>query len=83
MHRMWSFFCQDKRDDILPQEIKEKWDYRNNTAHSRDNNNELLIKDLKLGTHEIDEFWSHVKKNKKILPKNFSQTLNKVMRTLT
>lgn len=27
--------------------------------------NDMLIKDLKLGVHEIDEFWSFVKKNKK------------------
>ena len=27
--------------------------------------NELLIRDLKLGTHEIDEFWSYVKKKTK------------------
>ena len=43
----------------------------------------FLIKDVKLGTHEIDEFWSFVKKNKKKLPRNFSQTLSKAMRTLT
>ncbi len=34
-------------------------------------------------THEIDEFWSFVKKNKKMLPRNFSQTLKKAMRTRT
>ena len=45
--------------------------------------NEILIHDVKLGTHEIDEFWSFVKKNKKMLPKSFSQTLRKAMRTLT
>ncbi|MBI5809180.1 MAG: IS1 family transposase [Ignavibacteriales bacterium] len=45
--------------------------------------NELLIHDLKLGTHEIDEFWSFVKKNKKKLPINFSRTLSKAMRTLS
>ena len=45
--------------------------------------NDMLINDLKLGTHEIDEFWSFVKKNKKMLPKNFSQTLSKAMRTVT
>ena len=43
--------------------------------------NDILIKDLKLGVHEIDEFWSFVKKNKKILPRNFSQTLKKAMHT--
>ncbi len=45
--------------------------------------NDILIEDVKLGTHEIDEFWSFVKKNKKTLPSNFSQTLSKVMRTAT
>lgn len=45
--------------------------------------NGFLLQDVKLGTHEIDEFWSFVKKNKKTLPKNFSRTLNKAMRTAT
>lgn len=45
--------------------------------------NDILIHDVKLGTHEIDEFWSFVKKNKKTLPRNFSQTLSKAMHTLT
>jgi transposase-like protein len=45
--------------------------------------NEFLLQDVQLGTHEIDEFWSFVKKNKKTLPRNFSQTLKKAMRTLT
>ena len=44
---------------------------------------EFLLHDVKLGTHEIDEFWSFVKKNKKMLPTNFSRTLSKAMRTLT
>ena len=44
---------------------------------------EFLLQDVKLGTHEIDEFWNFVKKNKKMLPKNFSQTLSKAMRTAT
>jgi transposase-like protein len=44
---------------------------------------EFLLHDVKLGTHEIDEFWNFVKKNKKKLPINFSQTLNRAMRTLT
>lgn len=44
---------------------------------------EFLLYDVKLGTHEIDEFWNFVKKNKKMLPTNFSQTLSKAMRTLT
>jgi len=45
--------------------------------------NEILIHDVKLGVHEIDEFWSYVKKNKKMLPSNFSRTLSKAMRTAT
>ena len=45
--------------------------------------NDILIHDVKLGTHEIDEFWSFVKKNKKMLPRNFSQTLSRAMRTVT
>ena len=45
--------------------------------------NNILIKDVKQGVHEIDEFWSFVKKSIKKLPKNFSQTLNKAMHTLT
>ncbi len=45
--------------------------------------NDFLLQDVKLGTHEIDEFWSFVKKNKKMLPSNFSRTLSKAMRTLT
>ena len=45
--------------------------------------NEFLLHDVKLGINEIDEFWSFVKKNKKRLPNNFSQTLKKAMHTLT
>ena len=45
--------------------------------------NDFLLNDVKLGTHEIDEFWSFVKKNKKMLPNNFSQTLKRAMRTAT
>lgn len=44
---------------------------------------EFLLHDVKLGTHEIDEFWNFVKKNKKKLPTNFSRTLSKAMRSLT
>jgi len=43
--------------------------------------NDILLNDIKLGVHEIDEMWSFVKKNKKKLPRNFSRTLNKAMRT--
>ena len=41
----------------------------------------FLIKDVQLGTHEIDEFWSFVKKNKKKLPKHTLETMSKVMHT--
>src|SRR3989338_254776 len=43
---------------------------------------DFLLKDVKLGTYEIDEFWNFVKKNKKTLPKTFSRTLSRVMRTV-
>jgi transposase-like protein len=52
-------------------------------AEHCENVTDFLLHDVKLGTHEIDEFWSFVKKNKKRLPRNFSLTLNKAMRTLT
>jgi transposase-like protein len=41
----------------------------------------FLIKDVKLGTHEIDEFWSFVKKNKRKLSKKDLETMNKVTHT--
>jgi transposase-like protein len=41
----------------------------------------FLITDVKLGTHEIDEFWSFVKKNKRGLNAKTLRTMNKVMRT--
>ena len=41
----------------------------------------FLIKDVKLGTYEIDEFWSFVKKNKKKLSKKSLETMNRVMHT--
>lgn len=44
---------------------------------------DFLLKDVKLGIHEIDEFWSFVKKNKKKLSPATLKTMNKVMRTLT
>ena len=44
---------------------------------------DFLLHDVKLGVYEIDEFWNFVKKNKKMLPKHFSPTLSRVMRTLT
>src|SRR3989338_5790320 len=44
---------------------------------------EFLLHDVKLGTHEIDEFWNFVKKNKRKWNSNTLKTLNKEMRTLT
>ena len=57
--------------------------YANLVAEHCEQVNDFLLKDIKLGTNEIDEFWSFVKKNKKMLPKNFSRTLSKVTRTRT
>jgi transposase-like protein len=58
-------------------------DYVESIAKHCEEVNTILIKDVKLGVNEIDEFWSYVKKNKKKLPRNFSVTLSKAMRTLT
>lgn len=58
-------------------------DYVSIVAKHCEEVNNILIKDVKLGVHEIDEFWSYVKKNKKKLPRNFSVTLSRAMRTLT
>lgn len=44
---------------------------------------DFLLHDVKLGTFEVDEFWSFVKKNKKMLRKKDLETITKVMRTLT
>ena len=44
---------------------------------------DFLLKDVKLGMYEIDEFWNFVKKNKRTLPRTFGRTLNRVMRTVT
>ena len=41
----------------------------------------FLIKDVKLGTHEIDEFLTFVKKNKKKLSKSSLETMRKVIHT--
>jgi transposase-like protein len=43
--------------------------------------NEILTKDVKLGTHEIDELWSYVKKNKRKLSQATLRTMNKVIHT--
>jgi transposase-like protein len=45
--------------------------------------NDILLKDIKLGVHEIDEFWSFVKKNKRKWNPATLRTLNKVMHTAT
>lgn len=45
--------------------------------------NNILLNDVKLGTHEIDEMWNFVKKNKKKLSPATLKTMNKAMRTLT
>ncbi len=44
---------------------------------------EFLLHDVKLGTHEIDEFWNFVKKNKRKWNSNTLKTLNRAMRSLT
>lgn len=44
--------------------------------------NDILLKDVKLGVHEVDEMWNFVKKNKKKLPKHFSRTSNKATHIL-
>jgi transposase-like protein len=44
---------------------------------------DFLLHDVKLGIHEIDEFWNFVKKNKKGLSKSILRTMSKVMRTPT
>ena len=45
--------------------------------------NDILLNDVKLGVHEIDEMWNYVKKNKKKLNAATLRTLNKAMRTAT
>ena len=37
--------------------------------------NEFFLHDLKLHPIEVDEIWTFVKKNKKILPKNFARSV--------
>ena len=37
--------------------------------------NEFFLHDLKLNATEVDEIWTFVKKNKKILPKNFDRSV--------
>ena len=57
--------------------------YVNLIAQHCEQFNDVLIQDLKLGTHEIDEFWSYVKKNKRKWNSNTLKILNKAMRTLS
>ena len=57
--------------------------YVNLIAQHCEQFNDMLIHDLKLGTHEIDEFWSYVKKNKRKWNSNTLKTLNRAMRTLS
>ena len=45
--------------------------------------NDFLLKDVKLGVHEIDELWSFVKKNKRKLSPRASRMLKRVTRTAT
>jgi len=45
--------------------------------------NDFLLKDVKLGVHEIDELWSYVKKNKKKWSPATLRTLSKAMHTAT
>lgn len=47
--------------------------------------NDLLLKNVKLGTHEIDEMWSFVKKKKKTLVKKsrISQTTKRAIHMST
>lgn len=42
--------------------------------HARQTN-EFFLHDLKLNPAEVDEIWTFVKKNKKILPKNFARSV--------
>ena len=42
--------------------------------HARQTN-EFFLHDLKLNPTEVDEIWTFVKKNKKILPKNFARSV--------
>lgn len=43
--------------------------------HARQTN-EFFLHDLKLTPTEVDEIWTFVKKNKKILPKNFDRSVS-------
>lgn len=43
--------------------------------------NDFFLYDLKLNATEVDEIWTFVKKNKKILPKNFGRSVTMATRT--
>lgn len=43
--------------------------------------NEFFLHDLKLNPLEVDEIWTFVKKNKKILPKSFARSVAMATRT--
>ena len=45
--------------------------------------NEFLLHDVKLGTVEVDEIWTFIKKNKRKLSRKDIRTINKVTATLT
>ena len=45
--------------------------------------NEFFLRDLCLTPIEVDEIWTFVKKNKKNLPKNIINSVNREMRILT
>ena len=45
--------------------------------------NDFLIKDVRLGTHEIDELWTFVKKNNRGAKKHSSATRSRATRTAT
>ena len=52
-------------------------------AHHCEQANDILLKDVKLGVNEIDEFWSFVKKNKRKLSRKVLETMNRAMPTAT
>lgn len=45
--------------------------------------NEFLLHDVKLGTVEVDEIWTFIKKNKRKLSRKDIRTINKATATLT
>lgn len=57
--------------------------YVNLIAQHCEQVNNILIHNIKLGVHEVDEFWSFVKKNKRKWNPATLKTMSKVMHTLT